>query len=93
MAEHTVKDDRDAVLFCLGTQPGKVLLGAQQRVDVQVIGGVVPVVGVRFKDGIEVQAGDTQLRQIVQMLGNARKVPAKIIGVCHLALFVGQIDR
>ena len=28
VAEHAVKDDRDAVLFCLGTQLGKVLLGA-----------------------------------------------------------------
>jgi len=60
---------------------------------VQVIGGVVAMVGVRFKDGVKVQAGDTQLRKIIQMLGDARKVSAKVIGVGHLALFVGQIDR
>ena len=51
------------------------------------------MVGVRFKDGVKVQAGDTQLRKIIQMLGDARKVSAKVIGVGHLALFVGQIDR
>ena len=48
---------------------------------------------VRFKDGVKVQAGDTQLGKVVQMLGDARKVPAKIIGIGHLSLFVGQIDR
>lgn len=93
VAEHAVKDDRDAVLFCFGTQPGKVFLSPQQRVDVQVIGGVVAMVGVRFKDGVKVQAGDTQLGKVVQMLGDARKVPAKIIGIGHLSIFVGQIDR
>ena len=93
VAEHAVEDDRDADGLGLGTQLGKVLLGAEQRVNLSVICGVVAVVGVCLKDGIQVQAGDAQPLKVRQILGDAGKVAAKIVGVGDLAPFVGQIDR
>ena len=55
VAEHAVQHDADAVLGGLAAKYLKFLVGAQQRVHVQVVGGVVAVVGVRLKDGVQVQ--------------------------------------
>ncbi len=77
MAEHAVQNDADAVLSGLGAQGAELLVGAQQGVGAEVIGGVVPVVGVGLEDGVQVQVGDAQAFQIGQLLADALKSPPK----------------
>ena len=48
-------------------QASQVLVAAQDRVHVQIIGGVVAVVGPGLHDGVEVQAADAQTFQIGQL--------------------------
>ena len=67
MVEDAVQDDGNAELLSRLTQLGKVLLGAQDRVDLGVIGRVVAVVACSLKDGVEVDGRKAQL-------GNAGKV-------------------
>ena len=54
VVEDAVQDDGDAQLLGCLAQLGKVLLGAQDRVDLGVVGRVVAVVTRGLKDGVEV---------------------------------------
>ena len=54
VVEHTVENDGNAELLGRLAQLGKVLLGAQNRIDLGVIGGVVAVVARGLKDWVEV---------------------------------------
>ena len=81
MAEHAVQDDADAPLLRLGAQAGELLRRAQQRVGLEIVGGVVPVVGVGLEDGVEVDAGDAQIGQVGQLLADALKVAAEVVPV------------
>src|SRR5699024_8222640 len=67
----------------------KVVVGAQQGVHVHIVGGVVAVVGVGLKDGVQVEVGHTQLMQVGQFELDALQVPAEIIVVQQAAGLVG----
>ena len=58
MAEYTVQNDADAFFGSGSAQGGKLLVRAKQRVGFQVVGGVVAVVGVGLKDGVQVNSVD-----------------------------------
>ena len=79
MAEHAVQHDADAVLLRFPAEHLKLLVGAQQRVHVQVVGGVVAVVGVRLKDGVQVQIIHAHLPQVGQLDADAFQVAAKVV--------------
>ena len=61
VVEHTVQNDGNAQLLGCLAQLRKVLLGAQDWVDLGVIGGVVAVVARGFKNGVEVDGCKAQL--------------------------------
>ena len=61
VVEDAVQDDGDAQLLGCLAQLGKVLLGAQDRVDLGVVGRVVAVVARGLKDGVEVDGRKVQL--------------------------------
>ena len=67
VVEHAVQNDGNAQLLGRLAQFSKVLLGAQNRIDLGVIGGVVAVVARGFKNGVEVDSRKAQL-------GDARQV-------------------
>ena len=71
MAEYTVQYDADAVLGGLAAEHLKLLVGAQQRVHVQVVGGIVAVVGVCLKNGVQVQVIHAHLPQVGELDADA----------------------
>ena len=71
VVEHTVENDGNAQPFGRLTQFGKVLLGAQNRIDLGVIGGVVAVVTRGFKNGVEVDSCKSQLGDAGQVFLDA----------------------
>ncbi len=71
MVEDAVQDDGNAELLGCLTQFGKVLLGAQDRVDLGVVGRVVAVVARGFKNGVEVDGCKAQLGDARQVFLNA----------------------
>ena len=89
MAEHAVQHDADAVPLGLGAEGLEVLVGAQQRVHVQVIGGVVPVVGVGLEDGVQVDEVDPHLVQVGELELDALEVAAEVVLVQVAAYLVG----
>ena len=68
VVEDAIQDDGDAQLLGCLAQLGKVLLGAQNRVDLGVVGGVVAVVARGFKDGVEVDGRKAQLCDAWQVI-------------------------
>ena len=70
VVEDTVQNDGNAQLLGRLAQLGKVLLGAQNRIDLGVIGGVVAVVARRLKDGVEVDGRKAQLGNAGQVFLN-----------------------
>lgn len=74
-------------------QGDEILLGAQQRVDAQVVGGIVAVVAVRLKDGIEIQDPDPQGGQLRQLFGDAGEIAAEIIIAAEHAVGIGDALR
>src|SRR5699024_10894091 len=93
VAEHAVQHDADAVPLGLGAELLKILVGAQQRVHAQIVGGVVPVVGVGLKDGVQVDEGNPHLVQVGQLGLDALEVAAEIIVVQVAAGLVGLPER
>ena len=71
VVEDAVQDDGDAQLLGCLAQLGKVLLSAQDRIDLGVVGRVVAVVARGFKDGIEVDGRKAQLGDAGQVFLNA----------------------
>ena len=89
VAEDAVQHDADAVLFGLGAEGHKVLIGAQKGVYVEIVGGVVPVVGVGLKDGVEVEVVHSHFPQVGQLHLDALEVAAEIVLVQVAAHLVG----
>ena len=89
VAEHAVQHDADAVLLGGGAQCLKILVGAQQGVHIQVVGGVVAVVGVGLKDGVEVDEIHPHLVQVGELLLDALEVTAEIILIQVTTYLVG----
>ena len=71
VVEDAVQDDGDAQLLGCLAQLGKVLLGAQDRVDLGVVGRVVAVVARGLKDGVEVDGRKAQLGDAGQVFLDA----------------------
>ena len=71
VVEHTVQDDGNVQLLGRLTQLGKVLLGAQDRVDLSVVCRVVAVVARGLKDGVEVDGRKAQFGDARQVFLNA----------------------
>ena len=89
MAEHAVQHDADAILSSFLAQGLKVLVGAQQRVHVEVVGGVVAVVGVGLEDGVQVEVIHAHLVQVGQLELDALQVTAEVVLVQVAARLVG----
>ncbi len=65
--EHAVQYNAHAASGSFAAQRTKVLLTAEQRVDALVIAGIVAVIGIRLKDRIEINGGNVQALQIIQL--------------------------
>ena len=89
VAEHTVQHDADAVLGGLAAEHLKLFVGAQQRIHVQVVGGVVAVVGVRLKNGVQVQIIHAHLPQVGELYADALQITAEVVLVQVAAGLVG----
>ena len=76
MVKDAVQNDGDAQLLGRLAQLGKVLLGAQDRVDLGVVGRVVAVVARGFKNGVEVDGCKAQLGDARQVFLDALERPA-----------------
>ena len=89
MAEHTVQHDADAVLPGLGAEGLEILVGTQQGVYIEVVGGVVAVVGVGLKDGVQVKVIHAHLAEVGQLHLDALEVAAEIVLVQVAAHLIG----
>ena len=80
-------------MLCFPAKPAEILLGAQHGVDAKVVGCVVAVVGGGFKNRIQVQHGDAQSGQIIQLGGDAVERAAEKVPVSYLTVRVRRPNR
>ena len=93
VAEHTVQQHPNTETGGRFGQRLKVLGRAQQGIHRRVVGGIVPMIGMRLKNRVEIQAGNAQLRQPVEPLLDAFQIPAEIVIVADRACGVGPPFR
>ena len=92
VVEHAVEHDADAALFCLCAEGAEVLLVAEERVDRFVVGGIVAMVGGGLEDRVEVERGDVERGEVVELFRDAGEVAAeKVLAV--VAALVGAAER
>ncbi len=91
VVEDAVEDDRDAELLGGGAQALEVLLGAEDRVDLEVVAGVVAVAALGLEDRVKVDRGESELMQARKVVLNALEraaveVPAGdgVVGVARV---------
>ena len=70
------------------TEMVKIVLRAKHGVNGTVIGSVVAVVGGRFKNGVQIQHCDAEIRQIVQFGEDTLQRTAEKVAVPHFTLCV-----
>ena len=93
MVEDAVQNNGNAELFGRLAQLRKVLLGAQDRVDLGVIGRVVAVVARGFKDGVEVDGRKAQLGYAGQVFLDALERAAVEVPSLDGAVFGSLVLR
>ena len=81
VVEHAVQYHMDAPLPRLVAQGAKVVLRPQHGVDHPVVRGVVPVAAGGVEDGVQVNGGDGEALQIVQLSADAPQAAAEEIAV------------
>ena len=91
--EHAVQYNAHAASGGFAAQRAEVLLTAEQRVDALVIAGIVAVIGIRLKDRIEINGGNVQALQIIQLSVYAAQRAAEKVVVEDFAVLIRQIDR
>ena len=101
MAEHTIQNDPDPLFRRLGAKCRKLLPCAEQGIRLFIISGIIAVVFMGFKNGIEIDAGDPQGCEIGQFLADPLEVPSVIVPVDRVfpsrgegrgGLFIGLVD-
>ena len=93
VVEHPVQHHPHPRLVGLSAQAGEVLLGAQHGVDGAVVGGAVPVVLRRLKDGAEVQGAHPQAVEVVQLFLHPLQAAPEEVPVADLPAVVGAVLR
>ena len=89
MAEDAVKDYLYSQLIGFHAQPLEIPDVAQKRIYAFIACRIVAVIGVGFEDGIEINAGNAERRDIIQLLLYALKIAAEIIVVAVFAVRIG----
>ena len=85
VVEYRIQHDPDAPAVGLLHQQLQVPVGAEGRVHLGIVPGVVLVDRVRCENGVQIDAVDPQLRQIIQLFTDAGQVPAEPLPVGHRA--------
>ena len=71
----------------------KVLVGAEYRINLVVVAGVVVVIALRLKDRIKINCGDSQLFEVVKLLFNAAQIAAKkVVSSNFVAVSVFEVN-
>ena len=77
--KNAVQNNADAQEGCTSAQRLKIRNSAQNRIDAEVIGGVVSMVGSRFKDRIQIHDTHAETLQISEGLFDALQGPPEVI--------------
>ena len=86
VVEHAVQQHAHAALAGLLAQAGQIGLRAQHGVHAGIIAGIIAVIAARQKDGVQIQHGDVQRLQIIQLGDDALQVAAEEIPRVRIAV-------
>ena len=83
MVEHPIQHDAHVVFMQLVAQRAQVILRAQQRIDLEVVEGIVTVRAVAEEQGRGIDHLYTQVLEIRHRLENAAQIAAEAVLVLH----------
>ena len=86
VVEYAVQNDVHPQLMSRAAEGAEILLRAQQGIDLPVVGGIIAMVGGRFKNGIQIQRGNTHGRKPCQLGGDAPEGAAEKVPVADLTV-------
>ena len=94
MTEDAVEDDADAALPGSCDEAAKILDIAKHGIDLVIIPRIIVMIALGLKDGVEVNARDPKILQVVQFFGNPAQIPAEeVIGNNLLRIGVLDVHR
>ena len=91
MREHAIQNHRNATLLGIGAKLLEVLIGAEQRIHIPIICRIIPMVFVGLKNRIQIDTGDTQILQIIQLAADALQVAAEVVVVPNVTICIRLI--
>ena len=59
--ENAVQDNRNAMLFCIFAEHPEIFICTEKRVNIPIVGSIIAVVFVGFKNRVQINAGNTRL--------------------------------
>ena len=93
MAENAVEHNADLALGRRLAQSGKILLRPKQRIDPAVIRRIVPMVGLRLKHRIEIEASHAQGGKRGELFEDPVQISAEKVVIEHFAVARGAPFR
>ncbi len=93
MVKHAIQDDVHAPVMRLLRQGDESLQVAKIFGNKAVIGRVIFVVGGRFKDGVEVDGGHTQILQVIQLINHPLQIAAVEVSAVAARAGVACVTR
>ena len=91
--KHAVEHDLHAEHMSRLAKSGEVRLRTEHRIDALIVVGIVPVVGKRHKNGVEIEDLHAKPVQIRKLFPNTVQISAEEVIVEHFAMLIRQIDR
>ena len=93
VVEHAVQDDGDAPLRRPLDQFAELVLGAEKRIDLEIVARVIAVVGRRLEDGRQIDRAYAERLEIVELVDDPLQIAAvEVVGAVH-AVGVAQCGR
>ena len=91
--ENAVQDDGNAVLFRIFAEQPEIFVCTEKRVNISIVGSIIAVVFVGFKNRVQINAGNTQLFEVVELAADSLQIAAEIVIVPNVSVCIRLVVR
>ena len=91
--ENAVQDNRNAMLFCIFAEYPEIFICTEKRVNIPIVGSIIAVVFVGFKNRVQINAGNTELFEVVELAADTLQIAAEIVIVPNVSVCIRLVVR
>ena len=88
MIKNTVQNHPYPVLLALCNEHCKILFRSQHRVNLHIVAGIIPMIGIGAKYRVQIQYRNMQCLQIAEFLDDPSEIPPEKVIIEHLSVFI-----